>query len=388
MRHGRGHLLVHAHLFLDGAFHADKTDAELVFHQLAYRAHAAVAEVIDVVDCADVFAQLQRVPDGGVKIFRIERALFQVSSIVLLIQLDVEFQTAHAAEVVLARVEEHAVEQRGRGIQSGRVARTQFAVNLDQGFLRRLDGVAAQGGADHVANIVALRKEDMHLFHAGIHELGELVSSDFAVGFLQHFAGVRIHDISGSERALKIAGVNINFSDLGLLDFLEHSGRDLAPGMGHFVPALVFNAVRQLESHQVCRTLNAGLQDPAQGFFLQADAINGVKRAQNIFVRTQAQGAQKDGAQELALAVNAHVQNIFLVVFKLHPRTEVGNDLSQEVGAVVGSLKEHAGRTVELAHDHALRAVHDERAVLRHQRNIAKENFLLLDVADALVAGF
>src|SRR5262249_43269169 len=30
VRHGRRHFLVHAHLFLDGAFHADQPDAELV----------------------------------------------------------------------------------------------------------------------------------------------------------------------------------------------------------------------------------------------------------------------------------------------------------------------------------------------------------------------
>src|SRR5262249_1617447 len=30
VRHGRGHFLVHAHLFLDGAFHTDQADAELV----------------------------------------------------------------------------------------------------------------------------------------------------------------------------------------------------------------------------------------------------------------------------------------------------------------------------------------------------------------------
>ncbi len=42
---------------------------------------------------------------------------------------------------------------------------------------------------------------------------------------------------------------------------------------------------------------------------------------------------------------------------------------------------------MQLRDDHALRAVHDERAVRRHQRNIAKEDFLLLDVANSLVAG-
>ena len=59
VRHGRGHFLVHAHLFLDGAFHADQADAELVFEQFADRANAAVAEMVDVVHHADVLAQLE-----------------------------------------------------------------------------------------------------------------------------------------------------------------------------------------------------------------------------------------------------------------------------------------------------------------------------------------
>ena len=41
---------------------------------------------------------------------------------------------------------------------------------------------------------------------------------------------------------------------------------------------------------------------------------------------------------------------------------------------------------MQLADDHALGAVDDERAVLGHQRNIAEENFLLLDVANGLRA--
>ena len=49
VRHGRGHFLVHGHLFLDGAFHAHQADAELVFEQFADGANAAVAQVIDVV---------------------------------------------------------------------------------------------------------------------------------------------------------------------------------------------------------------------------------------------------------------------------------------------------------------------------------------------------
>ena len=70
----------------------------------------------------------------------------------------------------------------------------------------------------------------------------------------------------------------------------------------------------------------------------------------------------------------------------IHPRAAIGNDLAQEVGAVIRRLKEDAGRAVQLRNDHALSPVDDEGAVRRHQRNVAEENFLLLDVANRLVA--
>ena len=74
VRHRRRHLLVDAHLFLDGALHADEADAELVLHQLTDRANAAVAEVIDVVHRADILAQLEQVADGRVEVLGRQRA--------------------------------------------------------------------------------------------------------------------------------------------------------------------------------------------------------------------------------------------------------------------------------------------------------------------------
>ena len=53
------------HALLDGALHAQQADAELVFHQLAHRTHAAIAEIVDVVDFAAAVAQFrQRLEDG------------------------------------------------------------------------------------------------------------------------------------------------------------------------------------------------------------------------------------------------------------------------------------------------------------------------------------
>ena len=64
--------------------------------------------------------------------------------VVLLVQLDVELQAAHAREVVLARVEEHPVEERGCGVERRRISGTKLAVDLDQRFLRCLHGIATQ----------------------------------------------------------------------------------------------------------------------------------------------------------------------------------------------------------------------------------------------------
>src|SRR5207249_4571263 len=77
VRHGRRHFLVHAHLFLDGALHADQADAELVFEQFAHRANAAVAEVVAVVDDADVLAKFEQILDRRNKVRRSQRAVTQ-----------------------------------------------------------------------------------------------------------------------------------------------------------------------------------------------------------------------------------------------------------------------------------------------------------------------
>ena len=46
--------------------------------------------------------------------------------------------------------------------------------------------------------------------------------------------------------------------------------------------------------------------------------------------------------------------------------------------------KNTPGRTVQLADDNALGAVHDKGPVFGHERNIAEIDFLLLDIPNAL----
>src|SRR5262249_37738869 len=87
-------------------------------------------------------------------------------------------------------------------------------------------------------------------------------------------------------------------------------------------------------------------------------------------------------------AVDTDVEQILDVVFEFNPASAVGNDFAQEIPLRLLAFEEHAGRAVQLRNNHALGSVNDERAILGHQRNFAKEHFLFFDVADGLVAGF
>src|SRR5262245_47513844 len=98
------------HLLLDRALHPDEADAELVLEELADRADAAIAEMVDVVRVADALAHREQVPNHVVEVARREDLL--VDPVHLRVaHLDVELQTSHAREVELTLVEEHAAEQ-------------------------------------------------------------------------------------------------------------------------------------------------------------------------------------------------------------------------------------------------------------------------------------
>src|SRR5215467_13633549 len=57
-------------------------------------------------------------------------------------KLDIELQPAYAREIVLTRIEKHAVEERACRLKRGRVAWTHLAIQLDESFLRRLQRIA------------------------------------------------------------------------------------------------------------------------------------------------------------------------------------------------------------------------------------------------------
>ena len=201
----------------------------------------------------------------------------------------------------------------------------------------------------------------------------------FAVGVDEHFAGGHVHHVGHHVGAFQVVGGNFHLLDLGLLDFLEQRGGDLLALPHHRFAALGGDGVGELQAGQ------ALVHVPEQLLVLDGDLADAVEGAQDLLVGLETERAQEHRTVEFPFAVDTDVQDILDVVFEFHPASAVGNDLAEEVALRRNALEKHARRTVQLRNDHALGAVDDEGSVVRHQRNFAEEDFLLLDVADALL---
>ena len=264
----------------------------------------------------------------------------------------------------------------------GRIARAELAVDFDQGFARRADGILVERAGKHHAHIVAIREEDIDAGDAGLSERRPDFRRERFIGFEQHFAGLPVYQVRDRVSAFQIGDAHMSGGNLGLHQFLvDRFGDALVRADQHFIGLGILDFVRQLAVDQALGNI------PVQVAVAQCDALDLIKRAQHFLVRFHAQGAQEDGAEELALAVDADVQDVFRVVLEFDPRAAVGNNFSQEIRAVVGGFVEHAGRAVQLAYDDAFGAVDDEGAVFSHERHIAEKYFLFLDVADIFRAG-
>src|SRR5215813_7013058 len=89
----------------------------------------------------------------------------------------------------------------------------------------------------------------------------------------------------------------------------------------------------------------------------------------------QPERPQEDRAEELAFAVDAHVEQVLGVVFEFNPRTSIWNNLREIICVVVFLFEEDPWRPMQLAYYNPLGSVDDECPVVGHQRNLAKEHF-------------
>src|SRR4051812_33211059 len=209
-------------------------------------------------------------------------------------------------------------------------------------------------------------------------------------------AGVQTHDVldGGDDVVLGQRLRRLRDSDAELLV-------DLVPtDLGQVVALRVEEQVlqqrlRRLTRRRLARTKLA--VDVEQGLVLPGDVVlleGGQDRGRPLEVLADpvlgpAQRLEQDGDRLAPLAVDPDADGVALVDVELQPRTTAGDDLGAEdvlVRRLVQGLVEVDARAADqLRDDDTLGAVDDERALVRHDREVAHEHRLALDLAGGVV---
>ncbi len=182
------------HALLDRALHAEQTDAVLVLHQFADRAHPAVAEMVDVVDLALAVAQVDQRLDDGEDVFLAQRAM-GVGRIEF--EAHVHLDAADRGQVVALGIEEQRLEHGLRRIQRRRLARTHHAIDVEQRVFTRHVLVGMQRVADIGADIDVVDVEQRQFLVALLVQHLQELLGDFLAGFGIDLAGLRIDEVLG-----------------------------------------------------------------------------------------------------------------------------------------------------------------------------------------------
>ena len=153
------------HALLDRALHAQQADAVLIFHQLADRAHPAIAEMIDVVDLALAVAQIDQRADDGNDVFLAQHA-HGVGRVE--VETHVHLHAADGGQVVALAVEEQRAEHRFGGVHGRRLARAHDAIDVEQRVLARHVLVDRERVADIGADIDVVDVEQRQFLVAGL----------------------------------------------------------------------------------------------------------------------------------------------------------------------------------------------------------------------------
>ena len=218
------------HAFLDGALHAQEPDPILVFHELADRAHPAIAEMVNVVDLALAVAQVDQRADHRDDVVFAQHA-HGVGCIK--IEPHVHFDAADGGKIVALRIEEQRPEHVLRGLERRRLAGTHHAINVEQRILTRHVLVDIERVADIGADIDVIDVEERQLLVADLVQSLEILLGDLLACFGIDLAGLRIDQIfanvvadqllvAHAQRAQSLLGELPRVANRELLARLEH----------------------------------------------------------------------------------------------------------------------------------------------------------------------
>ena len=369
-----GFLVLQGHALAHNALHTGKADAELVLQQFANAAHAAVAQVVDFIGHADAMVKAQQVVDGSKDIVNGNGAADE-----LIMILGQQF-------FLLFRI--------GGSIQN----LTDFGEGsalVDAAFLHvkaeeTLGIDTAVGEHDHIDRILALALHDnSNAGNTGVINFNSLFVADALALGGQQFAGQRGNDVLSSLIARNTAGqaqlvVHLEAAKTSqvVTARIKEQQVDVAAGAFHR---------RWLAGTQLAVALQQGFLCGMGDILFQGGVDFGFRIAEvlaDLLIGAKPQCAQEGSNRQLAVFINAHIIYIGRIGFVFQPCAAVGvHGCGEKVlaGTVLAGSIEHAGRTNQLADDNTFCTVGDESAGIRHEREIAHENFLFLHFAGAFV---
>ncbi len=390
-----------------------EADAEGVLRHLTYRTHAAIAEVIDVVDLSVAVADVAQLFDDGddvrarliasprlhglaVLLDELLRELVVALREMLVVVQDaraddliamhttIELHASDCREIVALRIEEQVLEQVLGRILRRRLAGTHHAIDLDERFEARARRVDAQRIGDVRAAIEIVHVQHANLIHTRFDQLVDDRNGEDVVRLRQDLAGFRIEHIVREHLADQVFLRHFQARDVLLLEH-AHVTR------GHATTFLDDDLIADLDRER--RGLAAQTRRNQIELDLVLRQVIGVLVEEHVehLLLGVPERAQDDRDRELAAAVDTREHAVLRVELEIEPRAAIRNDSSGEqelaravrLTAVV--IEEHARAAMQLRHDDALGAVHDERTVVGHERHFAQIHFLLADVLHRLL---
>src|SRR5216684_3685020 len=391
--------------FFHRALDANQARAELVLGEFAHGAHAPVAEMVDVVDLPASVAQfhedshhgedivVRQRPEAfgslrahpGIKPAQPGGGLFLD---LLGVGAAVELHAADRRKVIAVLRVEQAVEQGFDRIFRGRLAGAHHAIDGDA--RRALIGgfVDLQRLRDVSALVEVVGVDGFDRLDARFAQLRKQGFGDFVVGVGEYLAGFFVDDVV-RERTSYQEFVRYRHP-------LHSRGFHVANVLAGDALVLLHDRLARLVDEVETRDFAA----QALGHQLELIAALGELEGVEIVERREdgvgshADRLEQDRHRHLAPAVDAKIEVVLGVVFEVEPRAAVRDDarrkeqLPRRVCLAAIVLEEHARRAVQLADDHALGAVDDERARGGHERNLAHVHFLFLDLLHRGLGGF
>ena len=327
-----------AHALLHGALHAEQADAVLVLEQLADRTHAAVAEIVDIVDLALAVLQVDKRLHHRKDVLGAERGDGVLG---VEVEAHVELDAAHGRQVVAVGIEEQAGEQRFRGLERRRLAGAHDAVDVGQRLLALLGLVDLERVADPRTRRDVIDVEQLDPVDAGLVEQLEILGRHFVAGLDIDLAGRLVDQVIGRIAAEDFLGRDQQVGQAVLGRLVGGAGADLLARREHDFAGLRVDDVE----HRLLAAPVLGLErdDPAT---LAADEGHAVVEIVEDLFRGHAERIEQGRHRQLALAIDPDVDDVLGVELEIEPRAAIRDHARREeiLAATRASCRGH-GRT-------------------------------------------